>query len=112
MSEGGAVTWRLDAKNITHGRFVYAGLVAEKGIVIARRKAIACTPPHNNVVAAGGERTRHRPPANGHVFLTTCQGVSAMLPRAVLAPSEAVVPLKLVSAESPTATLTRWLCFP
>ena len=47
--------------------------VAEKGIAIARSKAIAGTPPHNNVVAAVGEGLA-RPPANGHVFLTTCQG--------------------------------------
>jgi hypothetical protein len=34
----------LDAKNITHGRFVSASLVADKGIIIARSKAITGTP--------------------------------------------------------------------
>ena len=68
-------------------------LVPRKILSIARSKAIAGAPPHNNVVAARrGELQRS--PANRHVFLTTCQGVSATLPRAVLAPSAAVVPLK------------------
>ena len=40
---------------LTSGSSSAAGLVAEKGIAIARSKAIAGTPPHNNVVAAGGE---------------------------------------------------------
>ncbi len=39
------------------------------------------------------------------------RAVSAMLPRAVLAPSVAVVPLKPVSAESPTATLNSLVVF-
>ena len=65
-----------------------------KGIAIARSKAIAGTPPHNNVVAAGGEELQ-RSPANGRVLLKPLvRAVSAMLPSAVLAPSiPASVPL-------------------
>ena len=62
------------ANNITHvGPSICAGLAAEKGIAIARRKAIAGTPSHNSVVAAEVSELQ-RSPANSHVFLTTCQG--------------------------------------
>src|SRR5882672_1749277 len=52
---------------------VGAGKGAEKGIAIARRKDIAGTPPHSNVVVAFGERLQ-RSPANNRVLETTCQG--------------------------------------
>ena len=42
---------------LTVGLRVAAGLGADKGIAIARRKAIAGTPPHNSVVVADGEET-------------------------------------------------------
>ena len=87
------------ANNIIHvGAFVCAGLVAEKGIAIARSKAIAGTPSHNSVVAAGGEELQ-RSPANGHVFLTTCQGGERDATKSrVSAINTALVPLKLASA--------------
>ena len=86
VSEGSAITSSLDAKNITHARFVCAGLAAEKDIVIARSKAIAGTPPHNSVVVAGGENSNARRPT-AMFSSPLVRAVSAMLPRAVLAPS-------------------------
>ena len=88
-----------ETNNITHvWAFVCAGLVAEKGIAIARSKAIAGTPPHSNVVAAGGEELQ-RSPANSHVFLTTCQGVERNATKSrVSAISNAVGAIETVSA--------------
>ena len=66
---------------------VAAGLAAEKGIAIARNKAIAGTPAHKVLLLPRGERTpalAGQPPRFPHHL---SEPLSAMLPRAVLAPS-------------------------
>ena len=100
-----------DANNVTHGRFVCAGLGRRERYChrLVVRPSPARHPTTTLLLPAVRVSPARRPTATFSSPLV--RAVSAMLPRAVLAPSVAVVPLKLVSAASPTATLSSLVVF-